>query len=315
MSHALTLMHDFFLPVDRCEKLLSPRGIIGVVDFFVANVSDIAGRDYTAGFQGRHTNTVTRAFFILTAGTDRIGVDSARRDYLEYRFGNIVSLSTWARHPHPSPYYAWIGCKKDGVSETCCSVIAESSSISGTLQQARRQNETLGLPLPSYFYQRRPWRLPYDEYRSADLSTNQTVIPELVPDIRSYAIEMASVLRISPGNTLLTYRASSDAIIAYCAHKPKHLIAVDPSPPQNHLLELKLAACCAGLKQRDLESLFETRAPDEFRKLLVEDLSVHLTGRALSWWMHQAGKRPNGWIAWMERVGWATERAPILGAR
>lgn len=131
MSHALSIMPDFYPVADMCEKMLSPDGIIAVVDFCLANVEDVLSRNYTAGFQNRHSRWLKRAFFLALAEGDRTGADANRQNYLEYKFGNILGLHSWEFHWRFIPYYAWLGCKQRHRSQLYDEVVAQATTEQG----------------------------------------------------------------------------------------------------------------------------------------------------------------------------------------
>jgi betaine lipid synthase len=116
---------------------------------------------------------------------DRVFLDPARRDYLEYRFGTIKSLNGRNGFILPFiiriPYYVWLGCKKDRdptAHKRLDAIATESPYLRPTLRQDDVQEEQqlihskaydqaiinleANLPLPSFFYQHRLWRIPYD---------------------------------------------------------------------------------------------------------------------------------------------------------
>ena len=64
------------------------------------------------------------------------------------------------------------------------------------------------------------------------------------------------------------------------------------SPAQNHLLELKVAAFTA-LGYSDVWKLFGEGKHDQFRKLLIEKLSPHMSSLAFQFWLH-TGERTFG---------------------
>ena len=109
-------------------------------------------------------------------------LDPSRRDYLEYRFGTIKSLNGRNGFIVPFiiriPYYVWLGCKKDRdptVHKRLDAIATESPYLRPILgsevvdmqvhSKAYDQaiiNLEANLPLPSFLYQQRLWRIPYD---------------------------------------------------------------------------------------------------------------------------------------------------------
>lgn len=166
----------------------------GVADFYVAgqhSFADHVDRDY--GVQSRHVNWLSRQFWRIWYETpparanvrfefDRVFLDPARRDYLEYRFGTIKCLNGRNGFIVPFiiriPYYVWLGCKKDrdpNAHKRLDAIATESPYLKpsiGTEETAIQVhskaydqaviNLEANLPLPSFLYQKRFWRIPYD---------------------------------------------------------------------------------------------------------------------------------------------------------
>ena len=300
MSHSLSLIPDFFPVVNMCEKLLSPWGIFGVVDFFLANVGDVVGRNYTAGLHNRHTPWWKRALLLAAAEHDRTGADANRRNYLEYKFGNIVSINTWEFHRRFIPYYAWIGCKRKPNFASFNSVLAETMSKEKLepsrqigkhlLHERIRQNMMLELPLPSYTYQNHLWRLPYDEALEAPNSTQLNQTNNRDSQIWYRTRDVSGRPSIPSSSRILALGTDSDTVLSYSKAEPRQLIVID-STAQNHLLELKLAAHCS-LNRTELQELFTTHDKGRFRQLLMEKASPFLSSRTLSWWLLEARRAP-----------------------
>lgn len=296
MSHSLCLMPDCYPIIDTCVTMLSPHGLIGVVDFYVANALDVVSRNYTAGFQSRHVGAIKRAFWATWFDIDRLKLDSSRRDYLEYRFGSICNISTWGYHYRFVPYYIWLGCKKENVSSfgddvTHCLPQKDDTK---TWTNLCRQNQSLGLPLPSFAYQSHPWRLPYQDQWDTNKPTftsESSLAPTSLAASISWtaSIEQSQHLALSSDKIILTFHASITTILNYALSHPARLLVINPSAVHNHHLELHLAACTA-LSAQVFESLFTTRETSIFCRLLINELSQHLSGRALSWWLHRAGR-------------------------
>ncbi len=77
----------------------------------VQSIVDCVSRNYTGGVFNRHVNWLGRVFWRGEHGlstwyihsmsnihsawfdVDRVGLEAARRDYLEYRFGTVLSAS------------------------------------------------------------------------------------------------------------------------------------------------------------------------------------------------------------------------------
>lgn len=82
----------------------------------------------------------------------------------------------------------------------------------------------------------------------------------------------------SAGDNALSYAISSH---------PSRIHCVDLNPCQNHLLELKLAAL-VSLSHNDIWQLFGVGKHPNFKRLLYENLSPHMTSHALQFWDQNA---------------------------
>ena len=94
MSYSLSMIPDFYSVIDMLSTFLSPRGVIGICDFYVQSIVDISSRNYIGGTFNRHVNWVGRMFWRTWFDADRVNLDGGRRDYVEYRFGTILSASS-----------------------------------------------------------------------------------------------------------------------------------------------------------------------------------------------------------------------------
>ena len=92
MSYSLSMLPNFHVFVDRAASLLDPKGIIGVVDFYVQSEVETTGCNYIGGSIQRHVNWIGRTFWRSWFDLDRVGLEGARRAYLEYRFGTLKSI-------------------------------------------------------------------------------------------------------------------------------------------------------------------------------------------------------------------------------
>lgn len=299
MSYSLSMIPDFFPVIDRLFKLLSPCGLIAVVDYYVQNTDEIACRNYTAGFYKRHLNFSSRNFWRAWFDMNQIYLDSSRRDYLEYMFGSILNLNCWKFEPRVVPYYLWIGCPKSATStideikrlnaSQTGLVIAESAEkldvtqVHSKAYKAATTNLEADLPLPCFYYQNRHWRLPYDEsMEKFALLKEPTTTFTWEQSLRDKAL-----LKIGPNDAVLALTSGGDNILSYTLERPVQIHAVDKNPTQNHALELKIAAY-AELEYDHFTSLFETIEAASFNKTLISNLSAHLSSRALQFWLHRA---------------------------
>lgn len=113
MSYSLSMIPDYYSVVDSISSFLSPAGIIGACDFYVQSIVDISSRNYIGGAFNRHVNWLGRLFWRAWFDADRVNLDGGRRDYLEYRFGTILSTSDRNYMLGGIPYYIFIGCQRE----------------------------------------------------------------------------------------------------------------------------------------------------------------------------------------------------------
>ena len=92
LSYSLSMIPDYYSVVDSMQSLLAADGILGVVDFYVQSIVEISGRTYTGGSFNRHVTWLGRVFWRAWFDVDRVGLEGARRDYLEYRFGTLKTV-------------------------------------------------------------------------------------------------------------------------------------------------------------------------------------------------------------------------------
>ena len=309
MSYSLSMIPEFHPVVDSMASLLGPNGIMGVVDFYVQSQVDFQSRNYTGGVIDRHCMWISRVFWRTWFEMDRVSLEPARRDYLEYKFGTI--LSTNARNHFFGfriPYYIWIGCAKQTRSSlsnlhAVDAAVTESPFISALDLQAKQSqsgrrssfelrskaydtalvNLSASLPLPSAWYQQHHWRVYYDEQLQKHKQFGDEYIYAFTwEDSRADA----RILKITNDDVILAITSAGDNILSYALEKPKRIHAVDLNPNQNHLLELKVAAFTA-LSYSDTWKLFGEGKHEDFRKLLINDLSPHLSTQALDYWLHK----------------------------
>ena len=106
MSYSLSMIPDYYSVLDSIPSLLSPDGIVGVVDFYVQSIVEISGRTYTGGSFNRHVTWISRVFWRAWFDVDRVGLEGARRDYLEYRFGTLKTVDERNYLLGGIPYYS-----------------------------------------------------------------------------------------------------------------------------------------------------------------------------------------------------------------
>ncbi|OAQ79360.1 betaine lipid synthase [Purpureocillium lilacinum] len=310
MSYSLSMIPDYYSVIDSTTSLLSPHGIMGVVDFYVQNKIDFSFRNYTGGLVGRHVNTLSRVFWRAWFDFDRVGLEPSRRDYLEYKFGTVLNMNGRNRTLGYIPFYVWVGCHKKPFSpsslpheiiERIDALATESPylypvnqgdaltrAIERSAPEIRSkafitaaQNLSANLPLPSFFYQNHHWRIYYDDQLKKHTQFNNEYI-------YAFTWEDARVderlLKLGPDDKVLAITSAGDNILSYLAQSPARVHAVDLNPTQNHLLELKAAAYTA-LPYEDFWKIFGDGKHSNFRELLVSKLSPHLSSRAFQFWL------------------------------
>lgn len=105
-SYSLSMIPDYYSILDSIPGLLSPGGIVGVVDFYVQSIVELSGRTYTGGSINRHVTWIGRVFWRAWFDVDRVSLEGARRDYLEYRFGTLKSVDERNYLLGGIPYYS-----------------------------------------------------------------------------------------------------------------------------------------------------------------------------------------------------------------
>ncbi|EON98336.1 putative 3-amino-3-carboxypropyl transferase protein [Phaeoacremonium minimum UCRPA7] len=313
MSYSLSMMPDFFSIIDSLSSLLSPNGVIGVVDFYVQSKVDVSFRNHTGGLVGRHVNFFTRTFWRAWFEIDRVSLEPSRRDYLEYRFGTVLNINDRNRALGYIPYYVWLGCHKKPFSSSSLPheiiehvdalatesprlLPANGSSVSNALSRAVQraapeirskafdaaiQNLSSNLPLPAFFYQNHHWRIYYDDQLKKHTQFNDEYIYAFTwEDSRVDA----HLLNLKSDDVVLAITSAGDNILSYAAQSPARTHAVDLNPTQNHLLELKVASYMA-LPYEDFWKLFGKGKHPDFRSLLISKLSPHLSSRAFQYWL------------------------------
>ncbi|KAJ9645243.1 hypothetical protein H2199_003249 [Coniosporium tulheliwenetii] len=306
MSYSLSMIPEYHLVIDSISSLLSPNGVIGVCDFYVQSKVDYQCRNYTGGVINRHCTWLSRVFWRAWFELDRVHL-TARRDYLEYRFGTILSVN--ARNHMLGvriPYYVWVGCSKDRGSTASKlaeleAAATESPFLSALDLQAKtaRQGMKLvevrskayesaiinlqsSLPLPSSWYQNNKWRIYYDDQLRKHRQFNDECLYQFTwEDSRMDR----RLLQIGRDDVILSITSAGDNILAYALEAPARIHAVDLNPAQNHLLELKVAAFTA-LGYSDVWKLFGEGQHGAFRDLLIKKLSPHMSSLAFQHWLN-----------------------------
>jgi betaine lipid synthase len=262
-------------------------------------------------------NWFGRLFWRAWFDVDRVGLEAGRRDYLEYRFGTVLSADSRNYLLGSIPYYVWLGCPKKPASslstpnypheivERLDAAVTESPYLSpinhtnalsrtvdrSTPPEIRSKafdaaiiNLSANLPLPSFFYQNHHWRIHYDDQLKKHTQFKHEYI-------YAFTWEDSRVdqrlLKLGNEDVVLAITSAGDNILSYALSSPARIHAVDLNPNQNHLLELKVASYQA-LPYADFWKLFGTGRHPNFRSLLISSLSPHMSSRAFQYWLNNA---------------------------
>ncbi|KAF2178880.1 hypothetical protein K469DRAFT_802382 [Zopfia rhizophila CBS 207.26] len=303
MSYALSMIPEFYPVIDSISSLLSPNGVVGVCDFYVQNQVDYQSRNYIGGVIDRHCVWASRVFWRTWFEIDRVNLEPARRDYLEYRFGTVLSIN--ARNNFfgvKLPYYVWVGCSKDsGASAAKLAEIDAAATESPYLSALDLQSGPIptdveirskayesaivnlqsSLPLPATWYQNHHWRIHYDEtLKKHRRFSNSYIYAFTWEDDRADA----RLLKVCSDDVILAITSAGDNILSFALDQPRRIHAVDLNPMQNHLLELKVAAFTV-LGYADVWKLFGEGRHEFFRDLLINNLSPHMSSLAFQYWL------------------------------
>ena len=311
MSYSLSMIPEFHPAIDSVTNLLAPNGIIGIVDFYVQSQVEFQSRNYIGSAIDRHCMWISRVFWRTWFELDRVNLESARRDYMEYKFGTILSTNRRCQLlGFRIPYYIFVGCSRDTTSaihelEAVDAAVTESPFISALDLQVQRINYqkvhrsssferrskaydtavvnlAASLPLPAAYYQNNRNRIYYDESLPKHRQFNDEYIYAFTwEDARLDS----RLLRITDDDVILAITSAGDNILSYCLERPKRVHAVDLNPSQNHLLELKVAAF-QSLEYQDVWKLFGEGKHENFQRLLLEHMSPHLSSQAFDYWLH-----------------------------
>ncbi|KAI1459448.1 hypothetical protein F4805DRAFT_63098 [Annulohypoxylon moriforme] len=310
MSYSLSMIPDYYSVIDSLPSLLSPNGIVGVVDFYVQSQVDVSFRNYTGGLVNRHVNFFGRTFWRAWFDIDRVALEPGRRDYLEYSFGTVLNVNKRNYVLGAIPYYIWLGTHKQPLSSSLPHEIVEkvdalvtespylhpanhSAALSRAVERAAPEirskafdaaivNISSNLPLPSFFYQNHHYRIYYDDQLKKHTQFNDEYI---------YAFTWEDtrvderILKLKSDDVVLAITSAGDNLLSYALQSPARIHAVDLNPTQNHLLELKVAAF-SSLPYEDFWKIFGDGKHPEFRSLLITKMSPHLSSRAFQYWLN-----------------------------
>ncbi|KAG0164304.1 hypothetical protein DFQ28_010522 [Apophysomyces sp. BC1034] len=283
MSYSLSMMDHFYPVVDRIQSLLSPEGIVGVVDFYVSGRSRAPAEQWSPQ-QNRQCSWFTRYFWQAWFDFDHINLAPGRRDYLEYRFGTIKSLNRRNHFIVPYliqiPYYVWLGCSK-ARQECLEDRLWDTESISSS--NSSKDSVTLSKDQGSSFsYQNKQWRLDYDPTLACHTQFRSYIYAFTWEDPRTDL----EFLDLSADDVMFVITSAGDNALAYAINaQPKRIHCVDINPCQNHLLELKLASI-SSLSYQDFWRMFGEGRHPYFASLLHDAISPHLSSYAFQYWAH-----------------------------
>lgn len=287
-----------------------------MVDFYTQSGSDVKFRNYTGGTVGRHVNFFSRSFWRSWFDLDRVSLEPGRRDYLEYRFGSVLTANSRNYTLGGIPYYIWLGCHNRPFSSSSlpheiieridafatespyilpANKQRETSALTRAVERtapeirskafdAAIQNLSVNIPLPSFFYQNHHWRIYYDDRLKKHTQFNDEYIYAFTWEDSRVDRDL---LKIDPEDVILAITSAGDNILSYATQCPARIHAIDLNPAQNHLLELKVASYTA-LPYEDFWKIFGEGKHPEFRSLLVSKLSPHLSSRAFQYWLNNA---------------------------
>ena len=153
------------------------------------------------------------------------------------------------------------------------------------------------VPLSSFHYQKKQWRLPYSEWRraSAVRSADTLFASPVDPDFATFRsfiygftwedpyVDMQH-LNLTKDDSILCITSAGDNALHYAIDaEPKRIHCVDMNACQGHLLELKLA-CIAALDYEEFWSLFGAGKNTNFPELLESKISPYLSSHAYQFW-------------------------------
>lgn len=156
---------------------------------------------------------------------------------------------------------------------------AENSDTTDSGDDAVRLDLGLKLPMSSFHYQRRQWRLPFVDNKFSEMF--RTWIYGFTWEDPYVDMEY---MKLKSTDSVLCITSAGDNALHYAiAGKPQRIHCVDMNPCQGHLLELKLAAI-ASLTYEEFWALFGDGKCDNFAELLDTKISPHLSSHAYQFW-------------------------------
>lgn len=107
-TYSLSMIPDWFAAIEHAKSLLSPRGLITVVDFYVS-------RKYPAEGLIRH-NWLVRTLWPAWFANDSVNLSMDIMPFLRHNFNTDVLLEKMGPAPIVTflkyPYYIFVGSKK-----------------------------------------------------------------------------------------------------------------------------------------------------------------------------------------------------------
>lgn len=236
------MMDHYYPVVDRIQSLLSPEGIIGVVDFYVSGRSNAPAEKWTPQ-QNRQCNWFTRHFWQAWFELDHINLSPGRRDYLEYKFGTIKSLNRSNHFIIPyliqMPYYVWLGCSNVRQSElsslveipddtdSVASGHSNRSSFSHSAISASSMSRSTSRT--SFAYQNKQWRLDYNPALPCHTQFRSYIYAFTWEDPR---VDL-EYLNISKDDVMFVITSAGDNALEYALKaQPKRIHCIDMNPCQ-----------------------------------------------------------------------------------
>ncbi|KAI9311216.1 hypothetical protein BX666DRAFT_1999049 [Dichotomocladium elegans] len=287
ISYSLSMMDHYFPVIDRVQSLLSPDGIVGVVDFYVSGKSRAAAEKWSPQAH-RQCSWFTRVFWRLWFEFDHIHLEPGRRDYLEYKFGTIKSVNRRNHFVIPYiiqiPFYIWIGCS-NARGFTSSASISDTQSVTSS---ACSSNNVIINPVKNepFQLQNRQWRLDYNPSLPCHTQFRSYIYAFTWEDPR---VDLA-YLNLTREDVLFVITSAGDNALEYAiAAQPKRIHCVDMNPCQNHLLELKLASI-ASLSYHDFWRIFGDGYHPQFATLLHDIISPHLSSFAFQYWSNHSDR-------------------------
>ncbi|KAJ1565700.1 hypothetical protein HK096_000037 [Nowakowskiella sp. JEL0078] len=300
MSYSLSMIESFFGIIDRIQTVLSPNGIFGVSDFYVAHKRS---NDHS-----RNMSWIMRWFWSIWFDIDNIYLHPCRRDYLEHKFSTVKSLS--CRNPFMRPfikipYYVWVGAQKDTLLIDSFSLDGasnkptenDSESVDSDGEENEEDGESNGvlvsdLPFNDVVFDSKSNHVTTDHVHGQGYRWRQPFDASLIPRFNTYIYAFAwedpkvdlDFMNLKPTDKMLTITSGGCNILEYAVQVgPARIHAVDLNPCQNNMLELKMAGI-STLQYQEFWRLFGEGSPTNFATLLDTHLSPALSPHAYQFW-------------------------------